>query len=269
VFLRQFLEDCFVDQTTIMNICTKPVDETYINLLFLLDTMGRDIKITVVGDTSVGKTSLLISYTTNSFPSEHVPTVFDNYSANAIVDEESITLGLWDTAGSSEFNELRPLSYPGTDAFIVCYSIIDPNSLQSVQDRWVPEISQHCPGVPIILVGTKLDLRGKPDLSDLVSLQDAEKMASQISAVTLIECSALTQEKLADVFQQTIRAVINPAKLKDEKAKVKAAGGKPSSKTPNKEKKDKDKKDKQGKKENDKEKGFFGKSKKPEKKEKK
>jgi len=203
-----------------------------------------------VGDTSVGKTSLLISYTTNSFPPEHVPTVFDNYSANAIVDDESITLGLWDTAGSyTEFNELRPLSYPGTDAFIVCYSVIDPQSLKSVQDRWVPEISQHCPGVPIILVGTKFDLRSKPDAhpGGLVSVQDAEKMAKQIEAVTLIECSALTQEKLADVFQQTIRAVINPAKLKDEKSKPKAT--KPS-KAPNAKKDPKKEKDKEREREN-------------------
>jgi len=177
--------------------------------------MGRDIKITVVGDTSVGKTSLLISYTTNSFPGEHVPTVFDNYSANAIVDEEPITLGLWDTAGSSEYNELRPLSYPGTDAFIVCYSIIDPNSLKCVSTKWVPEIQEHCPEVPIILVGTKLDLRNKPEahVDGVVSVPDANEMAKKINAVTLIECSALTQERLPDVFQQTIRAVINPGSV--------------------------------------------------------
>jgi len=227
--------------------------------------MGRDIKITVVGETSVGKTSLLISYTTNSFPSEHVPTVFDNFSANSIVDDESITLGLWDTAGSPEFNELRPLSYPGTDAFIICYSIIDPSSLRSIQERWVPEISQHCPGVPIILVGTKFDLRKSESQTDLVPLQDAEKMAKQINAVALIECSALTQEKLADVFQQTIRAVVNPGKLKDGQIKARATSGK-SSKTPNRDAKEKKDLKKDGKERKDKKESFFGKVKKVDKK---
>lgn len=182
--------------------------------------MGQDIKLMVVGDGSVGKTCLLISYTTNSFPGEYVPTVFDNYNANAIVEGNPVNLGLWDTAGSEEYDTLRPLSYPGTDVFLICFSLFSPESFENVIKKWYKEITEHAPDTPIILVGTKLDLRGKAEAiqslkensQEPISTEKGEALAKKIGAKKYLECSALTQEGLARVFEEAVKVILFPNK---------------------------------------------------------
>merc|ERR1711981_999026 len=81
-----------------------------------------------------------------------------------------INLGLWDTAGQEDYDRLRPLSYPQTDVFLICFSVVSNASFENVKQKWVPEIEHHAPGVPLILVGTKGDLRQDQETLSQVSL---------------------------------------------------------------------------------------------------
>ncbi|GKD77014.1 Rac-like GTP-binding protein ARAC7, partial [Tanacetum coccineum] len=90
---------------------------------------------------------------------DYIPTVFDNFSANVAVDGSIVNLGLWDTAGQEDYSRLRPLSYRGADIFVLAFSLISRASYENVLKKWMPELRRFAPDVPVVLVGTKLDLR--------------------------------------------------------------------------------------------------------------
>ena len=178
---------------------------------------AKSIKLVVVGDGAVGKTCLLICYTTNEFPKDYVPTVFDNYMAPLTVDGESINLGLWDTAGQEDYEQLRPLSYPNTDLFLLCFSVVSRSSFNNISSKWLPEIKHYEPKCRMMVVGTKTDCRKDEAIirklaeenQKAVTAEEGEKLAKDIKAVSYMECSALTREGLNQVFDEAIHIVLN------------------------------------------------------------
>ena len=111
------------------------------------------LKLVIVGDGACGKTCLLMVFRNDEFPPDYVPTVFENYVKELTVDDKNIELELYDTAGQEDYDRLRPLSYPGSDVILICYSVDSPNSCDNVKERWAPEVEQFCPRVPVVLVG--------------------------------------------------------------------------------------------------------------------
>ena len=154
------------------------------------------------------------------FPEEYLPTVFDNYSKNTVVDGKLINLGLWDTAGQEDYDRIRPLSYPQTDVFIICFSITSPTSFENVKAKWYPEIAHHSGlNKPIVLCGTKLDLRedaavlrklGESGLSP-VTYPQGLKLCKELKISEYVECSAMNQKGLKTVFDAAVRQVMHKA----------------------------------------------------------
>ncbi|KAJ7926964.1 Cdc42 protein, partial [Mycena leptocephala] len=121
-------------------------------------------KLIVLGDGAVGKTAMLHTYTTNTFPSEYVPYVYDWHRVTITIEEETYTVELGDTAGGEDYDRLRPLSYPQTNVFLICFKVTWPASFENIRSKWVPEVRHHCPNVPFLIVATQIDLRADSKL---------------------------------------------------------------------------------------------------------
>lgn len=190
-------------------------------------------KLVVVGDGAVGKTSLLISYSTGQFPNDYVPTVFENYTATVKREHDTALLRLWDTAGQEDYDRLRPLSYPGTDIVCLCFSLCNRTSFESIEEKWHPEVVHYLQSAPCFLVGTKKDLRdsktadpnsSNPDSYESVSTEEGQKMAEKLECVRYMEVSAKSRDGLEEVFLAAIDQVhgeSKPGEEEEEKPKPK------------------------------------------------
>jgi len=123
---------------------------------------------------------------------------------------------LLDTAGQEDYDRLRPLSYPQTDIFMLCFSVISETSYSNVKTKWYPEVMHHCPSAQVLLIGTKIDLREDQEmienlkdkgLSPIPATQ-GEELAAEIKSIKYMECSALTMDGLKEVFDTAIKAKI-------------------------------------------------------------
>jgi len=192
---------------------------------------NTSVKCVVVGDGAVGKTSMLISYTSKEFPKEYIPTVFDNYETNIKVDGKAVFLGLWDTAGQEGYDRLRPLSYPQTDVFLICFSIMSPTSFQHIEQKWKPELAHHATGIPFLIIGTKADLRDDEaqvaqlkEKGKYKSYEELSQAAQAMGAQKYVECSALNRKGLDEVFEEAVRVAMKN-KAANGPVKQKKSGG--------------------------------------------
>ena len=120
-----------------------------------------------------------------------------------VMNDIPISLGLWDTGGGEDYHRLRPLSYPQTDVFTLCFDVRSQYSMDRVPSYWAPELKHHCPDVPIILVATKIDLRDEERKT--VTTEEGESIANKIGAAKYMEISSKRKEGLNELFGEVAR----------------------------------------------------------------
>ncbi len=130
------------------------------------------IKVVLVGDSGTGKSSLARAYTGVELLDTHIDegSPFCVLSKMTAVDGESCSVAVWDTSAGEEYDRLRPLSYSHVDLFLVCFSVVQPESYESARARWCREVEFHRRGAPVVLVGCMTDLRTNPSIRGFCDL---------------------------------------------------------------------------------------------------
>ncbi|KAK0294132.1 Rho GTPase [Friedmanniomyces endolithicus] len=180
------------------------------------------------------------------------PTVFENYVHDIFIDNVHVELSLWDTAGQEEFDRLRSLSYDDTHAIMLCFSVDSPESLENVESKWVGEIAENCPGVRLVLVALKCDLREKHGDEDgedgvvhepkrpMIDYKQGLAVAEKIKALRYLgvlnhvhpadtrripmltlhlcaECSAMKNRGVNEAFTEAARVALQVKNVKGDK----------------------------------------------------
>lgn len=166
--------------------------------------MSKTINCCLVGDSGVGKTCLVESYTSGSFPRSYIPTILDVYSALVNVGDDSITLRIFDLSGLKENVNYRKEIMKNCDVVILCYAMTSVQSLQSIENYWISEIEEIQSPIQVVLAGTQSDLLNfKKHEFEPIEFK-AKELGKKLGIESCLECSSLTQNGVKNVFDQAI-----------------------------------------------------------------
>lgn len=164
-------------------------------------------KLLIIGDSGVGKSSLLIRFSDNTFSGSYITTIGVDFKIRTVViNGERVKLQIWDTAGQERFRTITNTYYRGTHGVIVVYDVTSGESFANVK-RWLQEIESNCDVVNKVLVGNKNDDPGRK----VVITEDAQRFANQMD-IQLFETSAKDNINVEEMFLAITEQVLRHKK---------------------------------------------------------
>ena len=161
------------------------------------------LKLLIIGDSNVGKTSILLNYTDNYFPESHLATIGVEYKVKELTkDKYKITLQIWDTAGQERFRSITKSFFRNTNGILFVYDITSRKSFQSVKD-WIKDSEMHDTGFHKLLVGNKIDLEDKREIKTSELKDFGNK-----KGIEVIETSAKKRINIDEAFQKIVEIII-------------------------------------------------------------
>jgi len=166
------------------------------------------LKVIILGDSGVGKTSLMNQYVNKRFTSQYKATIgADFLTKEVLVDDRMVTLQIWDTAGQERFQSLGVAFYRGADCCVLVYDVTAPNTfktLESWRDEFLIQASPRDPdNFPFVVIGNKIDLENRA-----VPAKRAQAWCQAKNDLPHFECSAKEATKVDEAFVTIARAAL-------------------------------------------------------------
>lgn len=161
-----------------------------------MDSKPREVKVVLLGDTGVGKSSLVLRFVTNNFKPYSESTIGASFMSKMItVNSKQIKFQIWDTAGQEKYHSLAPMYYRGAAAAIIVYDITRPNTFNTLKG-WVEELRTKGPkDIAIAIAGNKADLAHQREVDKDMAIQYAEEIGAMY-----LETSAKDDVNVQDIF---------------------------------------------------------------------
>ena len=163
------------------------------------------LKICVVGDGGVGKTSMILSYSEKKFQERYIMTIGSNFALKKLTldDGTTVKLQIWDLAGQQHFSFVRPPFYRGASGVLYVYDITRRQSFDDLLS-WKQEV-ETVVQKPFLVIGNKYDLQDER----IIHIDEGKMLAEKMGALSYFETSAKTGENLDDAFLLLVTKILN------------------------------------------------------------
>ncbi len=173
-------------------------------MIFMVQSTYKG-KTVIIGDSAVGKTSLISCFVEQKFPNDYLPTIGTNLYVKEIIISNRVHFQMtcWDIAGEKKWTVMRKLYYKGATGVFMVADLSRKETFESLKNYWLEDMKQHCDNVPVILLANKDDL---PSSIDEAYLQETAKA---LNAIAVYRTSAKAEKNVNDAFIAIVKAMLS------------------------------------------------------------